>query len=100
MAGHPKTFFGFEVVGENGGKVSFHGLVFLDGEGKDDEKEANRNGDGGEEGKDLEEAASKYDAAKNNHKVDELPKSKRAEQFIVGFDVLGDLIICHGSILS
>ena len=100
MAGHPEAVFGFEVIGEDGGEVGLHRLVLLNRESKDDEKEADGDGDDGEQGENLEEAGGEDDAAKNNHKVDELPKSKRAEQFIVGFDVLGDLIICHSSILS
>ena len=100
LTGHPETVFGFEVVGKDGGEIGFHGLILFDGEGEDDKEEADWNRNDSEEGKNLEKTGGKHKTSKNNHKVDELSKSKRAEQFIVGFDVLGDLITCHGSILS
>ena len=48
MAGHPEAVFWFEVIGEDGGEVGLHRLVLLNRESKDDEKEADGDGDDGE----------------------------------------------------
>ena len=100
LARHPEAFLGLEVVGEDGGEVGFHGLVFLDGEGEDEKKEAERNRDDGKEGENLEEAYGKHDGAKNHHEINKLSKSERTEKLVLCLDILRDLIVCHEFILS
>ena len=100
LARHPEAFLGLEVIGEDGGEVGFHGLVFLDGEGEDEKKETEGDRDDGKEGENLEEAYSENDGAKNHHKINKLSKSERTEKLVLCLDILRDLVVCHEFILS
>ena len=95
LAGFPETFAGFEIIGDEGGKIGFHGLVFFEREGEGAKENNNGHGDNNEEGEKVKKCPGESNHASGDDEIDKLAEVKWTEEFVVGFNVLGDFVLGH-----
>ena len=70
-------------------------MIFAERKSKNEEKGGGKNRNDGEEREKLKQSPGKHAEGGDNEEIDKLTEIKRADKFIVCFDVLGDRILSH-----